>query len=96
MAGYRASCPKRRQVSIDNRQTLEHKGVILTGRLVLGKQNGPRSPEPIWLTPLLNHASEIGAEGHPGGPNTVGMDLPQEGSLEAIEVKREHGARKSG
>ena len=79
-----------------NGQTPERRGVVLTGRLVLDKSNGPRSADPIWLTPLLNHASEIRAEGHPGGPNTVGMDLPQEGSLEAIGVKREHGARRGG
>jgi len=30
-------CPSCIQVSINNRQTPEHKGVVLTGRLVLGR-----------------------------------------------------------
>ena len=30
-------CPSSNQVSINNRQTPEHKGVVLDGRLVLGR-----------------------------------------------------------
>jgi hypothetical protein len=55
-----AGCATGWNVSMSKGQTLEPKAVVLTGRLVWGKLKGPRSPEPIWLTPLRNHASEIG------------------------------------